>query len=168
MFCLWHENTNILLYNQYLSNLFFVKDFLYQYENMIYISHSTLNIVMNNMKIIKITSKTLTKSAAGEMSYKDLQEGGEFYQAGQELKNAAFALESLLNSSLQFDSVHPFSVDQGPYAQLTPMGRLWTTEKNDEYELIIPTMNNEISIKGATEEIANRVYNLAQLGFLQI
>lgn len=71
--------------------------------------------------------------ATGEMSAEDLEEGGEYFDAAQELARVA-------KRTGIFDQVMPFDTYQGPYAKLETGDRVWFTEQPGVFflELMAP------------------------------
>ena len=75
-------------------------------------------------KIERIAKEVIKKMATGEMSKKDIEKGGDWYESAKELENVA-------KSTGKFKEVRPFDQYQGPYALLTNGSKIWFTDKTE-------------------------------------
>lgn len=79
-------------------------------------------------KVEKIVRMVMNKISTGEMSEKDIQRGGEFYEAAKELTSVA-------KGTGKFRTVKPFDKYHGPYALLTNGSKIWMTDERGVYYL---------------------------------
>ena len=75
---------------------------------------------------------------AGEMSQKDLEQGGEFYDERK-------FLEQICKDAGIKCKVKPFDVYQGPYAELDNGGKLWFSDQKDTLLYEDPNGNKTLS-----------------------
>ena len=115
--------------------------------------------------------------ATGEMSLRDIQPGGEFYDWAKQIENAAKKIQGRTGNKIRFVKVMPFDAYQGPYAQMSN-GKLWSGENeqgaldNQEYflELFqggsyghrVGPANPETSYSGRIDDVIKWVNNFAQ------
>ena len=102
------------------------------------------------------------KTATGEMSWRDLEEGGEYYEAGQELDQAALLLQALTENKIKFDKVLPFDKYQGPYAFFsgTGGGKLWFGQMEGDYIYETYVSGKLTFITGEIRRIAKQLEKL--------
>jgi rubrerythrin len=115
--------------------------------------------------------------ATGEMSLRDIQPGGEFYNWAKQIENAAKKIQRRTGNKIKFVKMVPFDAYQGPYAQMSN-GKLWSGENeqgaldNKEYflELFqggsyghrVGPADPETSYSGRIDDVIEWVNNFAQ------
>ena len=109
-------------------------------------------------------SELRSRRATGEMSRRDIQPGGEHYGWAQIIENAAKEIQRFSHNLTRFNTMMPFDVYQGPYAQMNN-AKLWSTDREGIYffELFqggsyghrVGPANPNTSIEGSTDEIAS-------------
>jgi len=113
----------------------------------------------------------ISVKATGGMTYDDIKPGGKYYKWAEHMKQAALTLQKLTKNKIKFIKIEPYSVYNGPYAEITINGRsdkLWSygpnkkeiyyiggLELSGSLDLIARAINGDYNVAAYTKKIGD-------------
>jgi len=96
----------------------------------------------------------------GEMSYRDIEPGGEDYEWAKAIEGAVRRIESKTGGKLKFIEMRPFDKYQGPYASVTINGRRDRIWDAGDPEKPLALYIEELGFTGTEDEVADYINSL--------